>query len=190
MSVVPGRTPNGRSELRRRAFTRFPLSALGASNSGEELGEITVEVPNSHPILEAADQKDIIIQLVSRKASEGGTGTDLSPPSTYFSDPDDDPDDEPDGIDVKYYRIASKPGWFLIDTENGFVKDYDDSDANYQLRYEVLKEVKEGVERPQYDFTVSLYGSDGEDDSTLPLVLKFDAPSGGLLPRECHNIQP
>ena len=63
--------------------------------------------------------------------------------------------------------------------------DGDDNEENtvHQLVYEVLKEVKAGVENTAYDFTVSLYGSDGEDDSTLPLVLKFNAPPDGLHPR-------
>ena len=185
--VTVVRSPAKDTEWSIRAEKKGPhkvsIIGTGASNSGEKLGEITVEVPNSHPILKEADQVDIVIQLASATpASDTGTD-DLSPPSAYFSDPDDEP--EEDGIkDVKYYRIASKPGWFLIDTENGFVKDYDNDNNGYQLRYEVLKEVKEGVERPEYEFTVSLYGSDGEDDSTLPLVLKFNAPSGGLHPRD------
>ena len=181
--VTVVRSPAKDTEWLIRAEKKGPhkvsIISTGASNSGEKLGEITVEVPNSHPILEVADQEDIVIVLESAVLRDDAYAASavLLPPSDYFSDPDD----ELDGIDVKYYRIASKPGWFLIDTENGFVKNYDNN--GYQLRYEVLKEVKEGVERPQYDFTVSLYGSDGEDDSTLPLVLKFDAPSGGLLPR-------
>ena len=156
------------------------IISTGASNSGEKLGEITVEVPNSHPILREANDAGIVIDLV---AATPKNTYNLPLPAIRFSDPDDEPADN-GTKDVKYYRIASKPDWFLIDTKDGFVKDVDGVDGDpYQLRYEVLKEVKEGVENIEYDFTVSLYGSDGEDDSTLPLVLKFNAPSGGLLPR-------
>ena len=173
--VAVVRSPAKDTEWLIRAEKKGPhkvsIISTGASNSGEKLGEITVEVPNSHPFLTKADHEGILIDLAPMSTYG------LPLPTAHFSDPDGT-------TDVKYYRIASKPGWFLIDTENGFVKDYNDSAADYQLRYEVLKEVKEGVERPQYDFTVSLYGSDGEDDSTLPLVLKFNAPFGGILPRE------
>ena len=175
--VTVVRSPAKDTEWLIRAEKKGPhkvsIISTGASNSGEKLGEITVEVSNSHPFLTEADHEGILIDLA---ANTPMSTYGLPLPTAHFSDPDGT-------TDVKYYRIASKPGWFLIDTENGFVKDYNDSAADYQLRYEVLKEVKEGVERPQYDFTVSLYGSDGEDDSTLPLVLKFDAPLGGLLPR-------
>ena len=172
---------------------KVSIISTGASNSGEKLSEITVEVPNSHPILTNANlaREGILIELTTAKPTSG-TGTVLSSPSTYFSDPDDEPED--DGTkDVKSYRIASKPDWFLIDTEDGFVKDYDSSDAGYQLNYEVLKEVKVGIENTAYDFTVSLYGSDGEDDSTLPLVLKFNAnptsPAVSISPRRVGTYE-
>ena len=168
----------------KKGLHKVSIISTAASNSGAELGEITVEVPNSHPILDEADQDDIIITLTAA-TEDTPASTNLSLPSEYFSDPDD----APPVVDVKYYRIASKPDWFLIETDDdGFVKDAnnigDVIGDGYQLDYEVLKEVKEGVERPEYDFTVSLYGSDGEDDSLLPLVLKFNTPNDGFLPRK------
>ena len=168
----------------KKGLHKVSIISTAASNSGEELGEITVKVPNSHPILENAAHGGIIINLTV-DTPESNTGTDINTPSGYFSDPDDRPSDTPTVVDVKYYRIASKPDWFLINTDDaGFVEDGNGTATGYQLNYEVLKEVKEGVERPEYEFTVSLYGSDGEDDSLLPLVLKFNAPSGGLSPNE------
>ena len=169
----------------KKGLHKVSIISTAASDSGEELGEITVKVPNSHPILENAAHGGIIINLTA-DTPENNTGANLNTPSEYFSDPDDRPSDTPPVVDVKYYRIASKPDWFLIDTDDaGFVEDGNGPDAaGYQLNYEVLQEVKEGVERPEYEFTVSLYGSDGEDDSLLPLVLKFNAPSGGLSPNE------
>ena len=158
------------------------IISTAASNSGAKLGEIMVEVPNSYPYLTDANHLGIPIDLAANTPMSH-TGVDLDIPSEYFSDPDDRPNDSPPVVDVKYYRIASKPDWFLIGTEDGFVKNYSTTDGEYQLNYEVLKEVKEGVERPEYEFTVSLYGSDGEDNSKLPLVLKFNAPTGGLSPR-------
>ena len=178
--VTVVRSPAKDTEWSIRAEEKGPhkvsIISTGASNSGEKLGEITVEVPNSHPILTDADHDGIRIDLT---ADTPMNTHDLLLPTAHFSDPDGT-------TDVKYYRIASKPDWFLIDTEDGFVMDGDDNEENtvHQLVYEVLKEVKAGVENTAYDFTVSLYGSDGEDDSTLPLVLKFNAPSGGILPRE------
>ena len=159
----------------KKGIHKVSIISTGASNSGEELSEITVKVPNSHPILENAAHEGIIINLTADPMNTH----DLPLPTVHFSDPDGT-------TDVKYYRIASKPDWFLIDTDDdGFVMDGDDDKENnvYQLDYEVLKEVKAGVENTAYDFTVSLYGSDGEDDSALPLVLKFNAPDAGLLPR-------
>ena len=170
----PGKDTEWSIRAEKKGIHKVSIIGTGASNSGEKLGEITVEVPNSHPILQNADDEGILIGLAANTPMNTHK---LPLPTAHFSDPDGT-------TDVKYYRIASKPDWFLIDTEDGFVMDGDDNDNEYQLNYEVLKEVKEGVENIEYDFTVSLYGSDGEDDSALPLVLKFNAPSGGLLPRD------
>ena len=174
---VPGKDTEWSIRAEKKGSHTVFIISTGESNSGAKLGEIEVEVPNSHPILKNAAHEGIIIDLETGTPMHN-TGTDLSLPSTYFSDPDDRPDDTPPVIDVEYYRIASKPDWFLIDTEDGFVKNHAaDPTTGYQLNYEVLKEVKVGIERPEYDFTVALYGSDGEDDSSLSLVLKFNAPA-------------
>ena len=174
---VPGKDTEWSIRAEKKGSHTVFIISTGESNSGAKLGEIEVEVPNSHPILKNAAHKGIIIDLEADIPMHN-TDTDLSLPSTYFSDPDDRPTDTPPVIDVEYYRIASKPDWFLIDTEDGFVKNHAaDPITGYQLNYEVLKEVKVGIERLEYDFTVALYGSDGEDDSSLTLVLKFNAPA-------------
>ena len=174
---VPGKDTEWSIRAEKKGSHTVFIISTGESNSGAKLGEIEVEVPNSHPILKNAAHEGIIIDLETGTPMHN-TDTDLFLPSTYFSDPDDRPDDTLPVIDVEYYRIASKPDWFLIDTEDGFVKNHAaDPTTRYQLNYEVLKEVKVGIERPEYDFTVALYGSDGEDDSSLTLVLKFNAPA-------------
>ena len=182
---VPGKDTEWSIRAEKKGSHTVFIISTGESNSGAKLGEIRVEVPNSHPYLTDADNLGITIDLTANMPMSN-TGTDLNIPSEYFSDPDGE-------ADVEYYRIASKPDWFLIDTEDGFVKNHhttatDDDPltpiTGYQLNYEVLKEVKAGIERLEYDFTVALYGSDGEDDSSLSIVLKFNAPDGGLSPRK------
>ena len=88
--------------------------------------------------------------------------------------------DTSDDEEPLYYRIEDKPSWFLIETENGFLKDADKDTNDFQLGYEVMKIVTRSVEE-DYDFSVSLYASDGEDESTRPLVLKFKAPDDGRI---------
>ena len=148
-------------------------------SAGKVVGEITVEVPNSRPLRNDEDHPDVITITTPMGDLDTTTTTPRLPDlNMFFSDEDA-------GDAQLSYRIEDKPSWFLIDTKNSFLKDANDDDADgFQLglSYEVLKEVKRSVEE-DYDFTVSLYASDGEDESTRPLVLKFAVPDNGLSPR-------
>ena len=146
---------------------------------GKPVDSITVEVPNSRPIRQ--DQsgdtalQNIRITLTIPKATDVTLATDDTPPvpiDDFFTDADEE-DDE-------YYRIENKPPWFLIDTENGFVKDADGSTNGIQLSYEVLQEVKDRSNE-DYEFTITLYASDGEEESTRPVVIEFNV-GANLLP--------
>ena len=153
-------------------------------SAGKPVDSITVEVPNSRPIRQdQKDDKDLKnprIPLVAdtpkgtkslNGADEDGTSVPLD---DYFTDADED-DDE-------YYRIENKPPWFLIDTENGFVKDADGNTDGLQLDYEVLQEVKDR-NNEDYEFSITLYASDGEEESTRPVVIEFDVDAN-LLPED------
>ena len=144
-------------------------------SAGKAVGTITVEVPNSRPVhqdpMTAGDPPvplgNLKIPLTSAKGTVNltpdGTGTD--PDITdYFHD-----DDTADTI---RYRIEDKPSWFLVETENGFLKDANGEPVPYQLSYEVLQKVVPSNER-DYEFTVSLYASDGEEEATRPVVIEF-----------------
>ena len=148
-------------------------------SAGKPVDSITVEVPNSRPIRQ--DQsgdtalQNIRITLNSSKDTDVTLATDDTPPvpiDDFFTDADEE-DDE-------YYRIENKPPWFLIDTENGFVKDADGSTNGIQLSYEVLQEVKDRSNE-DYEFTITLYASDGEEESTRPVVIEFNV-GANLLP--------
>ena len=146
-------------------------------SAGKVVGEITVEVPNSRPLRTAAAHPNVL-ELALNKANLNASTT--TPPlpdlDSFFTDED--------ANDNKFYRIEDKPSWFLIETKNGFLTDADDTNTDvFDFGYEVLKAVKRSVEE-DYDFTVSLYASDGEDESTRPLVLKFAVPTAGLSPSE------
>ena len=146
-------------------------------SAGKVVGEITVEVPNSRPLRTDADHPDVI-EITTYKANLNAT-TPTTPPlpdlDSFFTDEDTNDD--------RFYRIEDKPSWFLIETENGFLTDADDTTTDvFDFGYEVLKAVKGSAEKV-YDFSVSLYASDGEDESTRPLVLKFAVPNNtGLSP--------
>ena len=130
-------------------------------SAGKPVDSITVEVPNSRPIRQDqsgdTELQNIRITLPSSKATDVTLATDDTPPvpiDDFFTDADEEDD--------VYYRIENKPPWFLIDTENGFVKDADGSTDGIQLSYEVLQEVKDRSNE-DYEFTITLYASDGEE---------------------------
>ena len=150
-------------------------------SAGKAVGKITVEVPNSRP-LRTDDDHPNVIEIVTNKANLAASTTPALPDlDSFFTDADDDPETTDVNEEPLSYRIEDKPSWFLIETEDGFLTDADGTNAEFDLGYEVLSSVKRSVEK-EYDFTVSLYASDGEDESTRPLVLKFAVPSGGLTP--------
>ena len=151
-------------------------------SAGKAVGTITVEVPNSRP-LRTDDDHPNVIEIATNKANLAVSTTPALPDlDSFFTDADDDPETTAVNEEPLSYRIEDKPSWFLIETEDGFLTDADDTDAEFDLGYEVLSSVKRSVEK-EYDFTVSLYASDGEDESTRPLVLKFSVPNAGLSPR-------
>ena len=160
-------------------------------SAGKPVNTITVEVPNSRPVRQdtkaTADnppvEKDlnnlriVLAGVDDHKSTVAGvlvTGsagaaddaariTDV-PLIDYFTDDDKEP---------IYYRIEDKPPWLLIDTENGFVKDLNGTAVGFHLGYEVLQEVvQKRVSAPE--FTVTLYASDGEMESTRPVFIEFD----------------
>ena len=160
-------------------------------SEGKLVRTITVEVPNSRPVRndtkettndppEEKDLNNLRIVLTSDNAPKspdagvlvtGSAGADdnarISPVHLvdYFTDDDKD--------DPIYYRIEDQPLWLLIDTENGFVKDLSGTAAGFHLGYEVLQEVvQKRVSAPE--FTVTLYASDGEMESTRPVFIEFD----------------
>ena len=151
-------------------------------SAGKPVDSITVEVPNSRPLRE--DQKDdkdlknprILLVADTPKGTVLLNGADEDdtpvPLDDYFTDADEE--------DEEYYRIENKPPWFLIDTENGFVKDADGSTDGIQLSYEVLQEIK-NRSNEDYEFTITLYASDGEEESTRPVVIEFNV-GANLLP--------
>ena len=153
-------------------------------SAGKAVGTITVEVPNSRPVRQ--DQTgDPVVSLtnptitlsvakpdapISLTGSTSGTTI-----NDYFTDADQD--------DIRY-RIEDQPPWLLINTEDGFVEgavNYgDDSPADVaQLTYEILQKVVPRNER-DYEFTVSLYASDGEEESTRPVVIEFNVGTSAL----------
>ena len=135
-------------------------------SAGKAVSTITVEVPNSPPIRTDVSHPEVI--EISNKDTYS-----LIEVDTFFTDADEDTttseDEEP-----QYYRVEDKPSWFLINTVKGFVNGDDGSVTTLSLTYEVLQKVTRSV--GEYDFTVSLYASDGEDESTRPILLKFKAP--------------
>ena len=138
-------------------------------------GKITVVVPNSLPYRDSTVDPTIDLPIAtnhSRITSSIGGPT----LHGYF--------DDPDAVDVApfLYRIVDQPKWVLIETKDGFVvTDFDNDKIKSDttgLRMEVLNEMKGNG-----TFTVSLVASDGSDESELPVVLTFQADTGGLLPR-------
>ena len=142
-------------------------------SAGKAVGVITVEVPNSRPVRQAAADDGtelpnprITLSVAAPTlstiylSSDGSDGT----LDEYFDDADEE--------DSLYYRIEDKQPWFLIETENGFVEDSNGLTPGFLLSYEVLQEVKPSNEK-EHEFTVSLYASDGEDESTRPVVIEF-----------------
>ena len=94
----------------------------------------------------------------------------------FFSDAD-----AGDTVSDRLYRIENKPSWFLIETKDGFVLDDDGTTDNLDVKYEVLQKVEPSNEK-DYEFTVSLYASDGEEESTRPVVMKFRVDDNNGLP--------
>ena len=147
-------------------------------SAGKPTGTITVKVPNRPPVrqdgmsnpnitlTEHGPDLDTDIYL-----SSTGAADDID---DYFSDPDPEDEDVDVAGDELSYRIENKPSWFLIETEEGFVKDANGTGPGFLLSYEVLQEVKPGNENPDYEFTVSLHASDREDESTRPVVIEFN----------------
>ena len=155
---------------------------------GRSVGTITVVVPNSRPIRQ--DQKGTItlsnprIELSSVASSDtvvvhltkSGAALAADNPgimTDYFTDADTE--------DRIRFRIEDKPSWFLIETENGFLEDQDVTLDGLQLGYEVLQKVVPSNER-EYEFTVSLYASDGEEEATRPVVIEFSVDDTAGLP--------
>ena len=165
-------------------------------SAGQSVGKITVEVPNSRPVRQDTKATDddeppveknlnnpqIVLTVTNAPKSpptgvpvtgSAGAADDLRrillvPLVDYVTDDDED---------LIYYRIDDKPPWLLIDTENGFVKDLNGTAAGFHLGYEVLQEVvKKRVSAPE--FTVTLYASDGEMESTRSVVIEFDFGAG------------
>ena len=125
---------------------------------------ITVEVPNSPPIRTDEPHPDKIT-LESAKDNY------LLEIEAHFTDADVG--------DPEFYRIASKPDWFLIETKEGFVVDGDTETGGFQLAYEVLQKVESGS-----DFSVSIYANDGSgDESSRPVVLTFEVGEENVPPR-------
>ena len=140
-------------------------------SAGKPVSAITVQVPNSRPLRQ--DQKDgtdLNNPRITLTAPEGTTTATDVLLDDYFTDADEE--------DTLYYRIEDKPSWFLIETrtENDFLHDAN-ADDGYQLKYEVLQEVKMRVDDVPYEFTVTLYASDGEEESTRPVVIEFNVDS-------------
>ena len=139
-------------------------------SAGKAVGAITVEVPNSPPIRDAAEDHPTTFDLTS--ATDTVELTDIA---DYFTDADEG--------DSEFYRIENKPDWFLIETKDGFVLDNDDSTGALDVRYEVLQEV-EADSASDHDFSVSIYAIDESgDESTRPVVLTFEV-ADDLPPRE------
>ena len=129
-------------------------------------GKITVVVPNSLPYLDTdQDPNPILLTSGSNHIIETLDVSSLDLHS-YFTDPDTGDDTSP-----FIYRIIDQPKWVLIGTKDGFL-------VTTGLTMEVLNEMK-----ADSTFTVSLVASDGSDESELPVVLTFQADTGGLLPR-------
>ena len=160
-------------------------------SAGKAVGTITVGVPNSRPVrldetTEDGDLNNPRIDLSTATAlsvpdappriyyvilTSDGTSTG-TPINDYFTDDDDG--------DSKRYRIENKPPWFLIETdENDFVKKVVVGGTDFNLGYQVLQKVEPSNEKA-YEFTVSLYASDGEDESTRPVVIEFTVDDTAL----------
>ena len=148
-------------------------------SAGKPVGTITVTVPNRAPVRQdQVGEVDLENPLIDLSATPGlqqitldGTAVNGTPTPIhgYFDDPDKD---------TLYFRIANQPSWFLIETHNGFVKDAvvdaSDTPPSLQLSYEVLQEVKGRVDDVPYEFTVTLYASDGEEESARPVVIELN----------------
>ena len=127
---------------------------------------ITVEVPNSPPIRNPDEPHPIKITLTTNPRDSVPVNL-----TAHF--------DDADVGDPEFYRIASKPDWFLIETTDGFVVGSDPENAPFQLAYEVLQKVEPGS-----DFRVSLYANDGSGaESSRPVVLTFGVATTAIGPR-------
>ena len=131
-------------------------------SAGKAVGTITVEVPNSRPVRTDTPHPATPFPLTNPADVVILTGT-----GTYFTDAD-----EGDTVSERFYRIEDKPSWFLIETKDGFVLDNDGTTDDLDVKYEVLQKVEPSNEK-NYEFTVSLYASDGEEESTRPVVMRF-----------------
>ena len=143
-------------------------------------GKITVVVPNSLPFRNPTSDR-APIPLTSGDNHVIETLSVATPDlHSYFTDPDTG-DTSP-----FIYRIVDQPKWVLIETKDGFLvtnRTPPDDESKIKstattLYMEVLNELKEDE-----DFTVSLVASDGSAESEVPVVLTFEADTGGLLPR-------
>ena len=147
-------------------------------SAGKPTGTITVKVPNRPPVRQDGMSNPNITLTehgpdlnTDIYLSSTGAADDLD---DYFSDPDPEDEDVDVAGDELSYRIENKPSWFLIETEEGFVKDANGTALGFLLSYEVLQEVKPSNENSEYEFTVSLHASDREDESTRPVVIEFN----------------
>ena len=137
---------------------RYEISIMSGDASPERLGKIDVVVPNSRPVRDTTeDPLATTIAIAGTPDSNAPYSAGLSDAlDTYFDDADED---------SFRYSIGKKPGWLLIDAQDGFVETGTSADT---LTFEVLEKVTE-------NFQVTIYANDESDRSQQPVVLTFEA---------------
>ena len=163
--------------IRAHSKGTYTVTILSGGAHPENIGTITVVVPNSAPSRNTTPPNPTADD--PPKSGEPISITGTAPYfvgslnlGQYFSD-DDGADD------IIRYSIGTWPDSILIDSKDGFTKTEDTSGDNFgsTLTFDALEEVTE-------DFQVTIYAHDDSERSQQSVVLTFSPPgTAGLVPR-------
>ena len=163
--------------IRAHSEGTYTVTIYNGAATPENIGEITVVVPNSPPVRN--NKTDPTISASDLPISDGNPiAVGLGSPDTldsYF----DDADDKDDDPDTRRYSIGKNTAPILIDAKNGFVvtgTDDESLSAGSALTFDALEKVTKS-------FQVTIYAHDESAKSLDPVVLTFTPPSAGLVPR-------